>query len=371
MKIAFFHELHFGGARRVVAEYAKVFSKDHEISLYYVDQEKEKEIENIFANAFHYQFTPVIYKGNNIKAKIYKDFVETFKLYRLHKKIATEIDKQHFDFVFVHPSQFTHAPFILRFLKTPIVYFCQEPLRTVYDPTVSISPDLSVFKRKYEEMSRAFKKKIDTVNIKKANIVLANCKYTRGNIRKAYGINSYVCYLGVDPSLFKPLKLEKKYDVLFVGADIWMEGYDTLQEINKAYGGTLKIHVVKSESGEYISDSNLAKEYNKAKLVVVLGRFDPFSMIPLESMACEVCPVVVNEGGPIEAIENNIDGYILERNPNIFAEKIRNLLQNDEKRKIMGKTGRKHILSFWNWEKSSERLFTILEESRGETGAIK
>ncbi|EKD85744.1 MAG: hypothetical protein ACD_37C00637G0001, partial [uncultured bacterium] len=44
MKIAFFHELHFGGARRVVVEYGKVFAENHEVELFYIDSEKENEV---------------------------------------------------------------------------------------------------------------------------------------------------------------------------------------------------------------------------------------------------------------------------------------------------------------------------------------
>ena len=48
MNVAFFHELHFGGARRVVVEYGKVFSKYHKIDLYYVDRQNEKDLEKIY-----------------------------------------------------------------------------------------------------------------------------------------------------------------------------------------------------------------------------------------------------------------------------------------------------------------------------------
>ncbi len=360
MNIAFFHELHFGGARRVVGEYGKVMRNNHVVDLFYSTAIRENDFEKIFHNTHWYKYVSPTYSGNSFLTKLYKDFIEPIKLYFHHKKIAREIDKKKYDFVFVHLSQYTHAPFILRFLKTPSVYFCHEPLRIAHDSIVSIPEDISLIKRVYERIIRRVKKEIDASNIKHANLVLANCKYSQKNIKKAYGIKSFICYLGVDKNLFKPIKIKKEYDLLFVGSDVWMEGFDTLQEINKIFNYSLKIHVIKKQKGKYISDNELVNEYNKAKLVIVLGRFDPFSMIPLEAMACKVPPLVVNEGGPVEAVQNGIDGFLIERDPQQFAKKIKELLENDTKRKIIGNNGRKKIESFWNWEKSTERLLNIL-----------
>jgi len=88
MNVAFFHELHFGGARRVVVEYGKVFSKYHKIDLYYVDRQNEKDLEKIFKEHSFYPFLYKQYDGGNFPLKIYKDLVEPIRLYFLHKKIS-------------------------------------------------------------------------------------------------------------------------------------------------------------------------------------------------------------------------------------------------------------------------------------------
>lgn len=364
MNIAFFHELHFGGARRVVGEYGKVMRSNHTVDLFYSTAARESDFEKIFHNTYWYKYVSPVYSGNNFLTKLYKDFIDPIKLYFHHKKIAQEIDKKKYDFVFVHLSQYTHAPFILRFLKTPSVYFCHEPLRIAYDSVVSIPEDISPIKRLYERIVRRLKKEIDASNIKHANIVLANSKYSQKNIKKAYGIKSFVCYLGVDKNLFKPKKIKKEYNLLFVGSDVWMEGFDTLQEINKIFDYSLNIHIIKKQKGRYISDDELVNEYNKTKLVIVLGRFDPFSMIPLEAMACKVPPLVVKEGGPVEAVQNGVDGFLIERDPKQFAKKIKELLDNNTMRERIGDKGREKIESFWNWEKSTERLLNILKTKK-------
>lgn len=362
MRIAFFHELHFGGARRVVFEYAKVLSKNNQIDLFYVDSVKEKDLEQLFSNFYFYKIPFKKYVGHDPVLKFYKDFIEPVRLYFLHKKIAKKIDSLNYDFVFIHPSQFTHAPFILRFIKTPNIYYCQEPLRTVYDDVVSIDKNINFLKRMYEEIGRNFKKRIDFFNIKSAKVVLSNSEYSKKNIKNAYGIDSEICYLGVDPEIFKLSNKKKKYDLIFVGEDVWMEGYDTFLEINKLFDNKLKTFIVKSEKGEHISDIRLSELYQQSKIVVVLGRLDPFSMIPWEGMASGAVPVIVNEGGVVDAIENKKNGFIVERNAIKLKKIIETLLDDEKLRNKISIQGRKDIENKWNWDKSTKRLLEIYKK---------
>ena len=362
MNIAFFQELHFGGARRVVFEYGNIFSRYHNTHLYYIDRSKQKDLEKVFKKNSFYFFPFKRYKGGNFLLRLYKDFIEPVKLYFLHKKIAREIDKHDYDFVFVHPSQFTHAPFILRFLKTPTVYFCHEPLRIVHDPLLS-KTNFSGLKDLYEKLARFLKRNIDSSNIKKASIVLANSNFTKKNIKKAYGVSSKTCYLGVNPKIFHPMDVEKAYDLIFVGEKVWIEGYDTLLKIQKKSLKRWKIRIVKSKNGRYITDIDLALEYNRSKILVVLGRSDPFSMIPWEGMACGIPVIVVKEGGPIEAVKNGKTGYLIERDIGKLKKKIDLLLKNPVIREKIGENGRKDVITNWTWEESYKRVMRIAEEN--------
>lgn len=361
MKIAFFHELHFGGAKRVVDEYANVFQKHHEIHLFYVG-EKEKIENHQFKTSNFYRFSFKNYSGGNSLLKLYKDLIEPAKLYYLHKKIAKEINSKKYDFVFVHPSQFTHAPFILKFLKKKTVYFCHEPLRIAHDPLVKNQTGAGI-KKYYENFSRFLKKEIDSSNIRKADLVLANSDFSRKNIKKAYGIDAKICYLGVNPRVFRPLNLQEIYDVIFVGEEVWVEGIDTLREIEKLYPERLKIRIVKKENGEYISDQKLSEEYNKSKVLLALGRSDPFSMIPWEAMACGVPSIVVNEGGPREAVKDRKTGYLVRRDPKEIKKILDELLNDRELREKIGVFGREDVLNNWTWEKSYERFMNIVGKS--------
>ena len=82
-------------------------------------------------------------------------------------------------------------------------------------------------------------------------------------------------------------------------------------------------------------------------------------MIPWEGMSCGVVPVVVKEGGPIEAVGDGNTGFLAERNPEKFKKIIEKLLNNEDLRNQIGQSGRKQILEKWNWEKSSDRVIEI------------
>ena len=126
MKIAIFHELDFGGARRASDEFAKRLNAISDVDLYYVD-DKEGNSKNVAKKVFYYSFFPKLWKGNDWMTKLYKDTIELIKLYNLHKKIASDIKSRSYDYVFVHPSKFTQAPFLLSFLKNKCIYYCQKP----------------------------------------------------------------------------------------------------------------------------------------------------------------------------------------------------------------------------------------------------
>ncbi len=362
MKIAFFHELHYGGAKRVVDEYGKQLKKNNKVDLYYVDEVNDKEIKQSFNNTFYYKFTPKIWKGGNWRIKLYKDNIELIKLAALHKKIAKKIDSKKYDFVFVHPSKFTQAPFILKYLKTLKVYYCAEPLRMVYEKKFKISKDLLLFKKIYEKINRAIRKKIDKENILKADHILTNSYFTRNNIKNAYGIDSIVCYLGVDEKKFHIINLIKEYDLLFIGGSSISKGADLLGKIINQFNKEIKVKVL-GLNDEYISDTELVNEYNRAKILLSLGRDEPFGLTILEAMSCGIAVVAVNEGGFTESVVNGRTGYLSNRDPAELKKKIDLLLGNDILRRKMGKTGRRFIEKKFTWEISINNFIEIINKN--------
>lgn len=360
MKIAIFHELHSGGARKAVNEFAKGLKQNNLVDLYIVDSAEDKEEKGYFDNVFLYKFSPKKWTGGNWRIKLYKDTVELYRLFKLHEKISRDIDAKKYDIAFIHPSQFTQAPFILRFIKTKKVYYCQEHLRIAYQSAFAIPRDLRWPKRLYENVIRSVRKTIDRDNIKRADIILANSHYTQGNIQSAYGLKSTVSYLGVDTQVFKPSGDKKDVDVLFVGNKEEIDGYSLLgkaiSQMKKK--PTLKIHLT---GGKWIADAGLSKLYSRSKIVVCLAHNEPFGLIPLEAMACGVPVIAVDEGGYRETVVDGKTGYLIPRDPQVLAKKIDFILKHDKARERVGRDARQYTEKNWSWEKSVSSLESNLD----------
>lgn len=366
MKIAIFHELQYlSGARKVVEEYGKILKNNNEVDLYYVDDKRDKTIRNSFNNIYYFKFKGRDWVGKNWKNKLYKDSIELIKIYFLHKKIANLINSKGYDFIFINPSKFTQAPFILRFLSGKKVYYAQESLRIVYEDIFSISNELFILKKIYEELNRAIKKTIDKSNFKKANIVLVNSKFSKNKIDRIYNKKTLVCYLGVDTEKYINKLVKKEYDLIFVGQKDNIEGYNLLTQYLDLYGAVKPIvkFISRNDKGSGIAEGDLIKAYGKSKIALCLSVNEPFGLTAIEAMSCRVPVVAVEEGGFKESVLNNKTGYLIKRNPYDLKTKIDFLLQNNKARNEMGLSARKHVIEKFTWKKSVSRFIFIVNSN--------
>lgn len=362
MKIAIFHELDFGGARRTVYEFTKRLNKICDVDLYYIDSKEDKEIEKFSKRTFYYPFYPRIWKGNDWKIRLYKDTVGLFSLYNLHKKIAGDIKSEKYDYILIHPSKFTQAPFLLRFLKNMCIYYCQEPLRMVYDKNLSDLSFVKFHKKVYEFIIRKIRKRIDLKNFNSAKIILVNSKFSKEFIEKSYKKPARVCYLGVDTQLFRPQNLDKIIDVLFIGNK--ENGYDLLDKLSKL-GDKFKVRAIFRESSKLsITDKELAEIYNRSKVLVALNRNEPFGLIPLEAMACGTPVIAVREGGYKETVIDRKIGFLISRDVSELYKKINIIISDDKLRNSMAKSARAYVLRNWTWDKSINKFLQIIKYAK-------
>lgn len=361
MRIAMFHEMPIGGGERSVYEISKGLRRRGVNVDLYTTHEKENIPKELFDKIHIYKFPVKIWRGGNWKRRLYKDTFEIMKLYILHRKIANEIDSRKYDYAFINSSQFIENPFILRFLKTKSVMYCHDPHdRLIYDPINKIPDDLGIGRIVYEKTFRYLRKINDKKNINHASFLLANSKYTKQIIKKTYGLESEVLYLGVNEREFFPEKQEKKNDILFIGSASKFDGFELYLEIVKRLPKEIKARSVLAEQ-EWISGKEaLRRLYAESKIVLSLAVREPFGLIPLEAMSCEIPVVAVREAGYKETVVDNKTGYLVKRNSNKIAKKIMLLLKNNSKREKMGIEGRNEILDKWTWEKSTNQIYDFL-----------
>ena len=75
-------------------------------------------------------------------------------------------------------------------------------------------------------------------------------------------------------------------------------------------------------------------------------------------------PVIsTDEGGIPDIIKNNETGFIVEKeNSQQLSEKIKWLIDNPQKAKLMGEKGRKHFLKNYTLEVFEKKLIKILQD---------
>src|SRR4030042_5502310 len=166
MKIAVFHNIPTGGAKRTVYEKVKYLSRTHDIDLFEYTNTKENvwDLRPFVNKIYRFPFS-LGSKLPRFLSRIEKDYKNFILLKKVSKKIARKINKANYDLVLVHPDVFTESPFILRYLKIPHIYYCQEYLRQAYEPELHIVDNISVFKKLYESFMRNIRKNIDKTNI--------------------------------------------------------------------------------------------------------------------------------------------------------------------------------------------------------------
>ena len=100
-------------------------------------------------------------------------------------------------------------------------------------------------------------------------------------------------------------------------------------------------------------------DYYANCLAVYFGAYDEdYGYITLEGFFSKK-PVIVHKdaGGPLEFVEDNVNGYVLDDDPQLIAEKIDYLYSNREKAKRMGESGYKSMIDKnINWDYVIDKL---------------
>lgn len=365
MKIAVYYNLEFGGAKRVVFEHVRgLTNRNHIVDVYTTDFEynifdPSKKVNTVY----RYPFNEVsVITGINRFVSDYKNFVT---LKKLHKRIALDIDSKDYDLVIAHPDRLTQAPFLLRFLNTPSIYYCQEPLRIAYEYGYRLMEKVGFLKNIYEELTRFHRKRIDRHNVRSATFTLASCYHIRERMIEAYDVFPKVSYLGVDQTVFRPLPISKINEIIFVGSKTRADGYDLVEKALKLLPSSLKprLNLVAwtKENRKRLSEKDLVLNYNRSLATLCTSRLETFGLVPLESMACGTPVIATKVGGHRETVLDGKAGFLVDFDPEEIAEKIKIFLEKPLVAIQMGKFSRKYIENVWNWERRIDELEIILK----------
>ncbi len=387
MKIAVFHNLPSGGAKRALHSYVDYLNQQNHTVDVFVPSTADEKFLPLKDVSHNLQIFPVekTWKGSAYSTFRYvSPLIKTISLRDLEltqKKIAETINSKDYDVVLSEQDQYTMAPFFLKYIKHPTVYYCPQPPRNeaILKSVSENVEDINPLKRFVFNQADNKDLKIDSENISHAENILTNSYFTRESILRVYGLNSYVSYLGIDTDLFRPLDIPKKDFVLSVGSCRPSKGYDFILKALALIDPQIrpKLVIVSNyslpdwkyylqrlasqlnvdlEIRDMIDDEKLVLLYNQAKLVLYAPYMEPFGLVPLEAMGCGTPVVGVKEGGVRETVIHNKTGLHSERDEALFAEATVQLLSKDLKWYNMSKNSLKYIEDYWTLDHAGERL---------------
>ena len=309
------------------------------------------------------------------------------------RQCAAEIDAAGFDVLFANSCMFFGTNPIARFSGTPAVLYLQEPYRQNYEASPALpwvarprgagSPwRLSTYRSTFADLREMRNLRVqgreEASNAAAFRRVLVNSYFSRESVLRAYGVDSDVCYLGIDTGLFTDRGLDRGDYVVGLGSItpakdigfcieavgamaaprprlVWIgnsadEGYlRKMQGLASAKG-------VVFEAMVRISDDDLQGILGRAAVMVYAPRLEPFGYAPLEANACGVPVVAVAEGGVRETVVDGITGLLVAHEPAAMAAGVTRLLQDPALARQLGTNARQAVESKWNLPYATDRI---------------
>ena len=230
--------------------------------------------------------------------------------------------------------------------------------------------------------------------LKRSHSLIVNSETTANHLQK-FGLTATdVIHPGTDPDRFKPTvstKKDKSFTLLTIGRLVPRKGIDTiinaLPNITSEFphviymiGGngpeknnlvqlakTLKVNQHVQFLG-FVPDEDLPRVYQDADIFIMLSHeenkesIEGFGIVYLEASASGLPIIASRSGGIVEAVIDGETGILIPpKDTEACHQALLSLLRAPDKRKVLGQNGRKWVEEEMNWDKSAQKLATILE----------
>jgi len=302
------------------------------------------------------------------KNSLTQSFNFWINLKNISKSLHSIIDEEKPDIVF-----FNHYPctmWVEKYDNLPVICYPQD-ISLLY--TNTYINNLPTKTRILWRIIRLFVRSYDIRKWKLFDEVISHSKFTSQNIKKHYGINAPIMYLGTNTSVFSSDEgNNKKNAILTLGdtkirrADILIKAASKLRKKRNDFeiwivGSRNEIdtelkNLVKSldlvDNVKFfgrISDSELSKLYSQALVTTHLVKEAPFGLIVIESMSCKTPVISWMPGGPEETIIEGETGFLIpENNEDALIEKIEMFLDSHDLSNKMGEAARQRVEKYFD-----------------------
>ncbi len=393
LNIALFHNLPSGGAKRAVYDLTRhLAERGHRITEYRFPTANTDylALDEWVSETIALPFTPLPYKhipipGVSPHVNALRRIKTLRQLDAASKQFAAQIDAQAFDVVWLNDCIISLKPYLLRYLKTPSVFYIHhgpyEREQVYLKRVAATQPQASLKARMYaltDNRRARFEKAEELQTSQAAPYVITNSFFTAESYFQYYGVPALVSYLGVDTEKFAPLAAPRAGYVLSVGSMIYRKGHRFVIEALSLLPAESRPKLIIAADANYseehqlllnmaanrnvtleifstIDDMRLRELYANAQLLAYAPILEPFGLVPLEAMAAGTPIVAVAEAGMRETVDTEV-GLLTDRNPAAFAAAVQTLLADPARADQLGAAGRERALTQWTWQAATDSL---------------
>lgn len=192
---------------------------------------------------------------------------------------------------------------------------------------------------------------------------------------------------GIDTNLFQPISYNKKRTPYILSVGRFSDPRKNVRLLFEAYSRVKQLQplvpklVLAGKTGPTPEDLMYARElnimedieikldvspnelislYQNADLFILSSDEEGFGMVIMEAMACGIPVVSTDCGGPSTLITNGSDGYLVPVGVSqILADRVQELLSDEEKRRQFAGNARKKILDSFSDEKTGALFIDV------------
>ena len=322
------------------------------------------------------------------------------------RTVATAITAGGFDVVLAHSCRFFRTMPLGRFVGLPAVLYQHEPYRWLYEALPRLpwmapppSPHAPLSPRRVHAAVKDWRT-LRNVRVQGAEEVrnagafgriLVNSLFSRESILRAYGLDAEVCYPGTDLTRFTDHGLDREPFVIGLGTfspeknlRLAIEALALLPAPrpllawvgNANYGGHLEamIELAAARGVTFTPHLRIPNEevvalLNRATALVYAPRLEPFGLAPIEAGACGLPVVAVAEGGVRETVLHGETGLLVDSTPQAVAGAIAAVFADPAMARRMGAAGRANAERNWTFDAAIGRVEAALLRAVGQPAA--
>lgn len=124
---------------------------------------------------------------------------------------------------------------------------------------------------------------------------------------------------------------------------------------------------LKDQYGDYAVFTGFTREAQKymqlCDVLVLATENETFGLVVIEAMMCGICVVASDSGGPLEIIDDSVNGLLFKTKDVVdLSDKLSFLGRNSDQRLTLASAGQKKAMEKFDSTKQFEKLANILEE---------